>query len=147
MSHARTLSHWERRVATFFPDLPPAAAAALWYAWRGWIEQGFRDLKGDGWQLSKTRMAEPERVARWWAAAALATLWVLESGAAAQRLQVPATRTHSGENKAAVTSLFALGLAVLQAELGRGLVRRLRRLPQPDWPAEDGTSDPLSEQE
>ena len=67
-------------------DLTSGSATALWYAFRTWIEQGFRDLKSDGWKLSKTRMSEPERVARWWAAAALATLWVLEAGAEAQRL-------------------------------------------------------------
>jgi hypothetical protein len=128
-------------------DLGPGDATALWYAWRGWIEQGFRDLKSDGWQLSRTRMTDPERVARWWAAAALATLWVLEAGQEAQRLEIPATRTHAGPEAAAVTSLFALGLAVLAAQLGRGSVRRLRRLPQPAWPADEGDSDPLKEQD
>jgi hypothetical protein len=128
-------------------DLDPADARAVWYAWRGWIEQGFRDLKSDGWQLSKTRMSDPERVARWWAAAALATLWVVEAGQEAQRLQMPATRSHVGPAGAAVTSLFALGLAVLAEQLGRGAVRRLRRLPQPEWPSADGDSDALDEQE
>src|SRR5262245_35675233 len=74
-------------------DLPPQDATAIWYAWRSWIEQGFRDLKSDGWQLAKTRMTDPERVGRWWTAAALATLWVLEAGVEAQRLEIPATQT------------------------------------------------------
>jgi hypothetical protein len=47
-------------------DLGPADADAAWYAFRAWIEHGFRDLKGDGWELDKTRMADPERVGRWW---------------------------------------------------------------------------------
>jgi hypothetical protein len=128
-------------------DLAAGSACALWYAWRSWIEHGFRDLKSDGWQLPKTRMADPQRVARWWAAAALATLWVLESGQEAQRLAIPATRTHVGRAGAAVTSLFALGLAVLATQLGRGCVRRLRRLPQPHWPTAVGDSDGLNEQE
>jgi len=115
-------------------DLAPGDARAVWYAWRSWIEQGFRDLKSDGWELSKTRMTDPDRVARWWAAAALATLWVLEAGTEAQRLEIPATKTHVGATKAAVTSLFALGLVWLAEQLGRGSVRRLRHLPQPDWP-------------
>jgi Transposase DDE domain len=128
-------------------DLGPASAAALWYAWRGWIEQGFRDLKSDGWQLSKTRMADPQRVGRWWAAAALATLWALEAGAEARRLEIPATRAHAGAGKAAVTSLFALGLAWLGEQLGRGVARRLRRLPQPEWPPDEAASDALKERE
>jgi hypothetical protein len=128
-------------------DLAVGSARAVWYAWRSWIEHGFRDLKSDGWQLSKTRMSDPERVGRWWSAAALATLWVLESGQEAQRLQIPATRTHAGPAGAAVTSLFALGLAVLAEQLGRGVVRRLRRLPQAEWPSASGDSDALNEQE
>jgi hypothetical protein len=128
-------------------DLAVGSACAVWYAWRSWIEHGFRDLKSDGWQLSKTRMSDPERVARWWSAAALATLWVLESGQEAQRLEIPATRSHVGPDGAAVTSLFALGLAVLGTQLGRGRVQRLRRLPQPDWPKSASETDVLNEQE
>ena len=127
-------------------DLGPHDATAVWYAWRGWIEQGFRDLKSDGWRLSRTRMADPERVGRWWVAAALATLWVLEAGAEAQRLAIPATQAHEGAGGAFVTSLFALGLVWLAEQLGRGVVRRLRRLPQPGWPPsaeEDQLVQPL----
>jgi len=127
-------------------DLAPGAAAAGWYAWRGWIEQGFRDLKSDGWQLAQTRMAEPERVARWWAAAALATLWVLEAGQQAQRRQLPATKTHAGPGCAPVTSLFALGRTWLAVQLGRGRRPRLRRLAQPKWSADRRPSDRLREQ-
>jgi hypothetical protein len=127
-------------------DLAPGDATAVWYGWRSWIEHGFRDLKSDGWDLSKTRMTDPERVARWWAAAAVATLWVLEAGAEAQRLEIPATRTHAGADGPAVTSLFALGLAVVADQLGRRSVRRLRRLPQPEWPTGHGDSVPDEEQ-
>jgi Transposase DDE domain len=127
-------------------DLSPSDATAVWYAWRSWIEQGFRDLKSDGWQLSKTRMTDPERVGRWWTAAALATLWVLEAGAEAQRLEIPATQTHVGGEGAAVTSLFTLGLVCLAEQLGRGSVHRLRRLPQPEWSAQDPDSCRLQQQ-
>jgi hypothetical protein len=44
-----------------------------------------------------------------------------------------------------VTSLFALGLAWLTVQLRHGHVQRLRRLPQPEWPASDG--DRLNEQD
>jgi len=128
-------------------DLAPGDAAAAWYAWRGWIEQGFRDLKSDGWQLSRTRMTEPERVARWWVAAALATLWALESGQEAERLGLPALRTHAGAGRPAVQSLFAVGLAWLALQLARGRCRRLRRLTQPPWPPDTGASDTLNEQD
>ena len=114
----------------------------MWYAWRTWIEQGFRDLKSDGWDLSKTRMREAERVARWWTAAALATLWVLEAGAEARRLEIPAKRTHRGAEQPAVTSLFALGKTCLADQLPRGRVRRLRRLPRPDWPNDPAQGNP-----
>lgn len=127
-------------------NLSPHDATAVWYSWRSWIEHGFRDLKSDGWKLSKTRMTDPERVGRWWTAAALATLWVLESGTEAQRLEIPATRTHSGVEGPVVTSLFALGLVWLAEQLGRGSVRRLRRLPQPEWPANDKDSPLLQQQ-
>jgi Transposase DDE domain len=127
-------------------DLGPHDATALWYAWRSWIEQGFRDLKSDGWKLSRTRMTDPERVARWWTAAALAVLWVLEAGAEAQRLEIPATRTHTGPEGPAVTSLFTLGLLYLADQLGRGAVRPLARLPQPEWPSSEGDNVPQKEQ-
>src|SRR5262249_6393969 len=101
-------------------DLGPADAQAAWYAWRSWIEHGFRDLKSDGWQLSKTRMSDPERVGRWWVAAALATLWVLEAGTEAQRLAIPATRTHGGAAGPEVTRLFPLGLGWPAGGVGGG---------------------------
>ena len=115
-------------------DLGPADADAGWYAFRAWIEHGFRDLKSDGWELSGTRMTDPDRVSRWWAAAALATLWALEAGQQAERLEVPATRTHAGAGGAAVTSLFALGLAWLARQIGRGRLRQVKPLVMPTWP-------------
>jgi hypothetical protein len=126
-------------------DLSPHDATALWYGWRSWIEHGFRDLKSDGWHLAQTRMTDPQRVGRWWVAAALATLWVLEAGAEAQRLAIPATRTHADADRVAVTSLFRLGLVWLAEQLGRGVVRCLRRLPQPEWPPRDADG-PLLQQ-
>lgn len=144
------LACWEQGHAEAWlivTDLTVGSATALWYGWRNWIEQGFRDLKSDGWDLSKTRMSDPQRVARWWTAAALATLWVLEAGAEAQRLQIPATKTHAGADRPAVTSLFALGLAQLADQLGRGVVRRLRRLPQPEWPYDPAEGHPQEQQD
>ena len=144
------LARWEAGHAEpwlVLTDLAPADASAAWYAMRSWIESGFKDLKSDGWQVGRTRMADPGRVGRWWAACALATLWALESGQEAQRLEIPATRGHGSRNQPAAASLFALGLAWLVIRLARGALGRDRRLTQPAWPADDRPIDPLDERE
>jgi hypothetical protein len=62
-------------------DLPPEAGSAVWYAFRSWIEQGFKLVKGGGWDWQKTRMEDPGRVERLWLALAVATLWLVAVGA------------------------------------------------------------------
>jgi hypothetical protein len=62
-------------------DLAPEAASAVWYGLRGWIEQGFKVIKGGRWDWHKTRMEDPERVERLWLVLAVATLWVVAVGA------------------------------------------------------------------
>lgn len=126
-------------------DLAPADASAAWYARRAWIECGFRDLKSDGWNLAKTRMSDPARVARWWAAAALATLWVMEAGQQAEALEIPATRTHARPSGPPVNSLFSLGLAWLAWLFARGRARRRPPLAQPRWTPDCRPNDPLDE--
>ncbi len=118
-------------------DLSPHDAPAVGYGWRRWIEPGFRDLKSDGWQRSKTRLTAPERGGRGGAAAALATLWGWEAGAEAPRLAIPAPQPHAAATATEVTSLFALGLVWLVEQWGRSVVRGLRRLPQPEGPSSD----------
>jgi hypothetical protein len=61
-------------------DLPPEAGNAIWYALRSWIEQGFKIIKGGGWDWAKTRMEDPQRVERLWLVLAVATLWVVAVG-------------------------------------------------------------------
>lgn len=63
-------------------DLPPEAGNAIWYAFRAWIEQGFKVIKGGGWDWEKTRMEDPGRVERLWLVMAVATLWVVAIGVA-----------------------------------------------------------------
>jgi Transposase DDE domain len=63
-------------------DLPPEAGQAVWYGLRSWIEQGFKVIKGGGWQWQHTRMDDPGRVERLWLVLAVATLWVVALGAA-----------------------------------------------------------------
>lgn len=65
-------------------DLPPAASSAAWYGLRAWIEQGFKLTKRGGWQWQRTRMTHPARAARLWLAVAVATLWLVSVGGAAE---------------------------------------------------------------
>jgi len=37
-------------------EVPPEAAEACWYGLRAWIEQGFKKIKGGGWQWQSIRM-------------------------------------------------------------------------------------------
>jgi hypothetical protein len=64
-------------------DLDPALGEAGWYGLRAWIEQSFKLTKRGGWQWQRTRMTDPERAARLWLALAVATLWLLSVGGAA----------------------------------------------------------------
>jgi hypothetical protein len=85
------LARWEEGYAEpwlVLTDLPLEAGAAIWYGLRTWIEQGFKVLKGGGWDWNKTRMEDPERVERLWLVLAVATLWVTALGSAEEvRLQ------------------------------------------------------------
>ena len=72
-------------------DLPPEAGQACWYGLRAWIEQGFKITKRGGWQWQRTRMSDPQRAARLWLAVAVATLWVLSVGGAADQSLPPST--------------------------------------------------------
>ena len=65
-------------------DLPPAGAQVAWYGLRAWVEAGCKDLKRDGWQWQQTRMTDPERAARVWLVLAVATLWAVSVGGAAE---------------------------------------------------------------
>ena len=65
-------------------DLPPEASEAGWYGLRAWIEQQFKCIKRAGWQWQRTRMTQPARAARLWLAVAVATLWLLSVGGAAE---------------------------------------------------------------
>lgn len=65
-------------------DLAPSTGDACWYGLRAWIEQGFKITKRAGWQWQRTRMSDPQRAARLWLAVAVATLWLLSVGGAAE---------------------------------------------------------------
>jgi len=80
------LARWEDGYADpwlLLTDLAPTAGEACWYGLRAWIEQGFKITKRAGWQWQRTRMTDPQRAARLWLAVAVATLWLLCVGGAA----------------------------------------------------------------
>lgn len=60
--------------------LAPEARDAGGDGWRAWIEQGFHITQRAGWQWHRTRMRDPDRVARLWWAVAVATLWLRSVG-------------------------------------------------------------------
>ena len=80
-------------------DLPPETAEAVWYAFRAWIEQGFKLIKSGGWDWEKTRMEDPERVERLWLVMAVATLWVVAVGAADEAREQAQTERKKAADK------------------------------------------------
>ena len=130
-------------------DLPPESSAACWYGLRAWIEQGFKITKRGGWQWQRARMTDPERAARLWLAVAVATLWVLSVGGAADHSVPPSTlldltaalgqaRRQRRATRLRLVSVFRQGWnAILVALLNQHRLPRGRFVPEP-WPsAED----------
>jgi Transposase DDE domain len=68
-------------------DLPSEQADVLWYSYRTWIEDSYRDFKSDGWQWQSSRITDPKRAERLWLAMAVATLWMLTLGTQAELQQ------------------------------------------------------------
>ncbi len=130
-------------------DLPPDVADAGWYGLRAWIEQGFKVAKRGGWQWQRTRMTDPERAARLWLAVAVATLWLLSVGGAAEAAAtdgVPegtlldvthalAQRRQRHATRLRLASIFRRGLTLIWvALLNHAPLPTGRFLPEP-WPA------------
>jgi hypothetical protein len=65
-------------------DLPASQADVAWYGLRAWIEASYKDAKRGGWHWEQTKMRDPRRAERLWLALALATLWVVSMGSAAE---------------------------------------------------------------
>jgi hypothetical protein len=82
-------------------DLPPCAANPCWYAWRAWIEQGFKVAKSGGLDWQNTRMTETERAERQFLAIAVTTLWLVAVGAEVEHAAPPETidRLPKGEER------------------------------------------------
>jgi len=130
-------------------DLPPESSEACWYGLRAWIEQGFKITKRGGWQWQRTRMTDPERATRLWLAVAVATLWLLSVGGAAEETLPPSTfldltsalgqaRRQRRATRLRLVSVFRQGWSLILVALLQG--RRLPTghfVPEP-WPsAED----------
>jgi hypothetical protein len=65
--------------------LTSVPAACAWYRNRAHSETFFSDQKSRGFQLDKSHLSDPERVARLMLAACLAYLWVIYLGAVTQQ--------------------------------------------------------------
>lgn len=126
-------------------DLSPELASAAWYGMRSWIEDSFKDLKRDGWQWQKTRMADPSRAARFWLALAVATLWVVSVGGQADANRpassfdlLPPThiarRTKSRPCQPRQLSCFTRGLIVILAALIAQRSIPFGTFVSPPWP-------------
>jgi len=83
--HCTLLAYYDSAYAEpwlLVTDLSGEKAQASWYGLRGWIEQGYKRVKSEGWQLQRTRITDCVRLERLWLAMAVATMWVLEVGGA-----------------------------------------------------------------
>ena len=91
-------------------NLTSVAAACGWYQKRMRIETFFSDQKSRGFQLHKSHLSDPDRVARLMLAACWAYLWVIYLGTLAQQdgWQPVIHRRHRCD-----LSLFQLGLRLL----------------------------------
>lgn len=124
-------------------DLPPEAADVAWYGLRAWIEQGFKVTKRAGWQWQRTRMTHPDRAARLWLAIAVATLWLVSVGGAADAddttplldsldLALPTTRRAT---RLRLVGVFRRGwILILAAYVRRAPLPLAPFIPEP-WPS------------
>ena len=144
-----TLLAWRKAgchdVWLILTDLPPAVADAGWYGLRAWIEQGFKVTKRGGWQWQRTRMTDPDRAARLWLAVAVATLWLLSVGGAAEATVPESTlldvtealargRRQRQATRLRVVSVFRRGLTLIWAALlNRAPLPTGHFVPEP-WP-------------
>jgi DDE family transposase len=103
-----------------YTDLAPKVVGVRWYGLRMWIECGFRDLKHYGWDWEHTRRRDPTRVARHWLVLAVASIWVLAAGTAAEEAEHPSGSDppppRTGKR---LVSVFQRGLVVLRAVLAQ----------------------------
>jgi hypothetical protein len=119
-------------------DLAVAASSPCWYAFRAWIEQGFKVIKSGALQWQHTRMTKAERAERLWLAIAVSVLWLVVIGAVVEgdaRRETVGEIKHPGRSATPRRHrLFVVGWAEWLAVLvqGRGLPQG-QLTPEP-WP-------------
>ena len=122
-------------------DLPAAGADPAWYAWRMWVEHGFKDVKSGQWDWQRTRLTEAARAERQWAAVAVATLWMVEVGGEGEAVAWPPVPAAARSRR-----VLKRGLLRLWASLVHGLpLPGGRFLPTAPWAARGWDADPLTE--
>jgi hypothetical protein len=102
-------------------DLSAEQANVLWYSYRTWVEDGYRDFKSDGWQWHHSRITDPKRAERQWLAMAVATLWMLTLGTQAEAQQAAQPKGQNPQPQrsrpqrppSCPLSCFVLGVLVL----------------------------------
>jgi hypothetical protein len=121
-------------------DLPARAANPCWYAWRAWIEQGFKVVKRGGLNWQNTRMTQTERAERQFLAVAVTTLWLVAVGAQVEhaapvetiaRVPVP---EDPGDPPGRRRRLFVVGAAAVLAALINHRPLPRGKLFQERWP-------------
>jgi hypothetical protein len=153
------LACWEDGYAEpwlLLTDLPPGAADPCWYAWRAWIEQGFKVAKSGGLNWQQTRMTHAARAERQFLAIAVTILWLVAVGGEVERrarLETVGPLPSSAESDppdAAVRGrrlrLFQQGAAAVIAALVKGACLPRGKFFPESWP-ESTHSSSINEDE
>ena len=104
-------------------DLPAEAANPCWYAYRTWIEQGFKVVKRGGVNWQNTRMTHPTRAERQFLGVAVTTLWLvaigaeIEHAAAIETIERLPADQEPRQTRPRRTRLFVQGAAAVLAAL------------------------------
>jgi hypothetical protein len=129
-------------------DLTATAAAPSWYAFRAWIEQGFKVIKSGALQWQHTRMTKAERAERLWLAIAVSVLWLVVVGATVEGDERPETLgTLSTKAACRRHRLFVLGWAAWLASRIAGRSLTIAKLAPEPWPDEWHNVSTLTEEQ
>jgi len=99
-------------------NLRDVEQACAYYRKRAWIETFFSDQKSRGFQLNKSHLSDPERLARLMMGACLAYIWIVYLGYTAQQ---EGWMAYLHRTDRCDLSLFQLGLRFLEQLLNEDL--------------------------